>query len=312
MEKAIQAIKDFIDGEDNSEYFCFQEGHEDPTAKDDVLFLSVNGQYNFTLAFPDMLVSTEEDALTEWASRTAEFADSNKDPVAILKYATKQYSSLGIGDMEDDEDDGADDDELFDTEPVDQPRKTNEEYEEDHKFEKLVESYDSKGLTSNKQACSRLFSDLRAMWKAGKDYGFWAEPEKDNLFKWNVQFFDFEKDVPLYKDMQDYKKRTGREHIEFSMEFPSDYPFSPPFIRAIRPRFQFHTGHVTIGGSVCMELLTKTGWTAVNSIESVLIQIRTEITLGGGRIDFSNTSDYTEAEARAAFVRVANDHKWKV
>ena len=29
--------------------------------------------------------------------------------------------------------------------------------------------------------------------------------------------------------------------------FNSNYPSSPPFIRVIRPRFQFHTGHVTIG-----------------------------------------------------------------
>jgi hypothetical protein len=34
-------------------------------------------------------------------------------------------------------------------------------------------------------------------------------------------------------------------------------PFSPPFIRVVEPRFAFHTGHVTIGGSICMELLTR-------------------------------------------------------
>lgn len=34
----------------------------------------------------------------------------------------------------------------------------------------------------------------------------------------------------------------------------------PPFVRVVRPRFQFRTGHVTIGGSICMELLTLSGW----------------------------------------------------
>ena len=29
-------------------------------------------------------------------------------------------------------------------------------------------------------------------------------------------------------------------HLE--MKFPKDYPMSPPFVRIIRPRFQFHTG----------------------------------------------------------------------
>ena len=77
-------------------------------------------------------------------------------------------------------------------------------------------------------------------------------------------------------------RKTGRDTLDFIMDFPPEYPFKPPFIRALRPRFAFHTGHITIGGSVCMELLTTSGWSAANSVESILIQIRTEITAGGG------------------------------
>ena len=33
-------------------------------------------------------------------------------------------------------------------------------------------------------------------------------------------------------------------------------------MRVIRPRFAFHTGHVTVGGSICIELLTSSGWCA--------------------------------------------------
>lgn len=40
------------------------------------------------------------------------------------------------------------------------------------------------------------------------------------------------------------------------MIFPPNFPFAPPFIRVIRPRFMFRTGHVTIGGSICTEMLT--------------------------------------------------------
>ncbi len=80
-----------------------------------------------------------------------------------------------------------------------------------------------------------------------------------------------------------------------------------------------------------MDLLTQSGWSPVNSIESILIQIRTEMVEGGGRLDLGNQRPYTVEEvtkcvffifllrlttclmqAKEAFVRVAGQHGWKV
>ena len=74
--------------------------------------------------------------------------------------------------------------------------------------------------------------------------------------------------------------------VEMEMKFPKDYPMSPPFVRIVRPRFQFltgkrlslmdplhlllslsYTGHVTVGGSICMQMLTRSGWSPSNDIE---------------------------------------------
>ena len=55
--------------------------------------------------------------------------------------------------------------------------------------------------------------------------------------------------------------------VHMEMKFPKDYPMNPPFVRVIRPRFKFLTGHVTIGGSVCMQLLTRSGWRPTTDIE---------------------------------------------
>lgn len=150
-------------------------------------------------------------------------------------------------------------------------------------------------------------------------------------------------------------------------KFPSSFPFDPPFIRVVKPRFAFHSGHVTVGlkfseflfftkfffgwlfslfvkgGSICFELLTRSGWSPACTIESVLIQIRTEMVgkrffffeiglesilpvlnitnqwpilhifiwkAGGGALDFTNFTEYTEEEAKQAFERVARQHKW--
>ena len=55
------------------------------------------------------------------------------------------------------------------------------------------------------------------------------------------------------------------------MRLPADYPFSPPSIRVVRPRFKRHTGYV-ISGALCMELLTPQGWNPTFSIEALLEQ----------------------------------------
>jgi hypothetical protein len=49
-------------------------------------------------------------------------------------------------------------------------------------------------------------------------------------------------------------------------------------VRVIRPRFAFHTGHVTVGGSICIELLTSSGWCAARPRAPALARPR----VGGG------------------------------
>ena len=50
--------------------------------------------------------------------------------------------------------------------------------------------------------------------------------------------------------MHRYAEKYGQnETIELSMQFPKDYPMAPPFLRVIRPRFAFMTGHITLGSA---------------------------------------------------------------
>ena len=68
------------------------------------------------------------------------------------------------------------------------------------------------------------------------------------------------------------------------MTFPQDYPFSPPSVRVVRPRFKRSTGYV-IGGALCMELLTPQGWNATFSIEALLEQMRAHVVHGKAALD---------------------------
>jgi ubiquitin-conjugating enzyme E2 Q len=81
-------------------------------------------------------------------------------------------------------------------------------------------------------------------------------------------------------------------------------------VRVVRPRFAFHTGHVTVGGSLCNELLTRKGWSPENTIEAVLMTVRSSFMAGGARLDRSNRADYTMQEAKVAYDRLVAQHGW--
>jgi len=120
----------------------------------------------------------------------------------------------------------------------------------------------SRGSCS-KAATQRITQQLRHITKSKPaENGYSVTLINDNLYMWEVRFFNFDKDEPIAQDMA----RRRITDIVMNIQFPADYPFSPPFCRIIRPRFEFHTGHVTIGGSICMELLTRKGWSPENTV----------------------------------------------
>ena len=127
----------------------------------------------------------------------------------------------------------------------------------------------------------RLASDLyKIMMADTSEAGFSLEPaDEDAMDKWRIRLFDFDSDSHLAKDLL----VCGLDHVELEMSFPDQYPFEPPFVRVVYPRFKRQTGFV-MSGALCMELLTKDGWNPVNDIESVIVSIRSIMVIGGGRI----------------------------
>ena len=77
----------------------------------------------------------------------------------------------------------------------------------------------------------------------------------------------------------------------------------------IKPRFKLHTGHVTIGGSMCTELLTPGGWQPM----TVHARARPRSSTFQFQPDehcMVPLKDYSELEAREAYERVAQFHGW--
>lgn len=134
-----------------------------------------------------------------------------------------------------------------------------------------------------------------------------------NLYQWIVELHSFDEHLPLAKDMKKAKVKS----IVCELRFPKDYPMSPPFVRVIRPRFLPFTsgggGHVTGGGSMCMELLTNSGWSPASSIEGVLLQVRLAMSnLEPRPARLSGGGDYDTREAMSGFMRAAGAHGWSV
>eukprot|EP00178_Gracilaria_changii_P025248 TRINITY_DN7784_c0_g1_i1.p1 TRINITY_DN7784_c0_g1~~TRINITY_DN7784_c0_g1_i1.p1 ORF type:complete len:346 (+),score=59.70 TRINITY_DN7784_c0_g1_i1:58-1095(+) len=186
--------------------------------------------------------------------------------------------------------------------------------------DKLIDSKEFLPIGSG-AATKRLIQDLKSIMRSNsKEMGFTAEPVKEaksgleNLYHWHIKLFNFEKGSGMAEDMAKFKKKSGQDFILLEARFGADYPFVPPFVRVVKPRFAFRTGHVTMGGSICMELLTMAGWNSTNDIESILIQIRCEMLGGGARLDSgANASyEYSVSEAWDAFYRAASTHGWSI
>jgi len=128
----------------------------------------------------------------------------------------------------------------------------------------------------------RLASDLyKIMMNDTEDAGFSLEPaSEDSMEKWKIKLFKFDTDSNLHKDLM----ALGLTHVELEMSFPDQYPFEPPFVRVVSPRFKRQTGFV-MNGAICSELLTNEGWNPVNDIESVIVSIRSLLVVGNGRLE---------------------------
>ncbi|MCJ1391300.1 hypothetical protein MMC18_004163 [Xylographa bjoerkii] len=170
-------------------------------------------------------------------------------------------------------------------------------------------------------ASKALHRELNATLKVqqthpSQELGWYIDPELvSNMYQWIVELHSFEADLPLTADM----KAKGVTSIVLELRFGQDFPFSPPFVRVIRPRFLPFMlgggGHVTGGGALCMQLLTSSGWNVACNIESVLLQIRlamTSLDPKPARLEAGPVRDYGVGEAVEAFKRACRAHNWEI
>ena len=158
------------------------------------------------------------------------------------------------------------------------------------------------------------FKDLIKLSQKGQLNGIEVSmPDDANGYHWIAELTP-----PLggrfHRELEAYAVANNRKPVvELEILFDANFPYSPPFIRVVRPRFAPLSGHITSGGSICVELLTASGWSSAYTMESVLVQLNALMDAGGARLDrWSANRPYGMREAKEAFRRVASDHGWKV
>ncbi len=148
---------------------------------------------------------------------------------------------------------------------------------------KIIQEKKVVAKRSSNLRTKRLFKEYTKLCNSNSDeLGFHVElVEEDTLDVWRILITNFDNNPKIKQDLD----KIGVKEIEMEMRFPDRYPIEPPFIRLVSPRFVYRTGHITSGGSICMELLTKSGWTPMCSIESLMVDIKCQIVEGDGQID---------------------------
>ncbi|KAF6754673.1 hypothetical protein DFP72DRAFT_812438 [Ephemerocybe angulata] len=254
----------------------------------------------------------------------------NLGPNAVSQSQSKgkgrEQQSNGYGDAMDVDDDDAD----YRLPPAPKPKapvvveKPADDWKHDSDYvERALENLMLPPFESSPGASMALQKELRALLreqdaaKSFRELGWYMPPELvgDNLYRWVVEMHSFDPDIPIAKDM----KREKINSIIFEIRFPPTYPIAPPFFRIITPRFLpfIHGGggHVTGGGSICMDLLTSNGWLPSYNIPAVLMQIKLAISNldpRPARLAKNWQTPYSVSESLAGFKRAASTHGWTV
>ena len=225
---------------------------------------------------------------------------------------------------EDDEDDAFDACDAFDepsapsaSDEADRAEK-RKRLEQEHAFEKqesaLAKQFAGEGSAQATRLLAKEYMRFVRLQSRGENEGVEVSmPDESNAYRWAVAVTP-PTDVPLFGELARFAaKYNAPAAIQMELLFSPAFPMEPPFVRVVRPRLAFHTGHVTVGGSICIELLTSSGWSPAYTLESLLVQLRSLFVAGEARLDPAQPDRaYGEQEARDAFRRVAMQHGWKV
>ncbi|XP_032123218.1 ubiquitin-conjugating enzyme E2 Q2 isoform X7 [Sapajus apella] len=255
------------------------------------LTLHCNITESYPSSSPIWFVDSDDPNLTSVLERLEDTKNNNSDIEDLDHYEMKEEEPIS---GKKSEDEGIEKENLAILEKI---RKTQRQ---DHL---------NGAVSGSVQASDRLMKELRDIYRSQsyKTGIYSVELINDSLYDWHVKLQKVDPDSPLHSDLQILKEKEGIEYILLNFSFKDNFPFDPPFVRVVLPVLS--GGYVLGGGALCMELLTKQGWSSAYSIESVIMQINATLVKGKARVQFGANKAGTPLQRKMAKY-VAWLHVW--
>uniref|UniRef100_A0ABI7YBY2 UBC core domain-containing protein n=1 Tax=Felis catus TaxID=9685 RepID=A0ABI7YBY2_FELCA len=256
------------------------------------LTLHCNITESYPSSSPIWFVDSDDPNLTSVLERLEDTKNNNSDIEDLDHYEMKEEEPIS---GKKSEDEGIEKENLAILEKI---RKTQRQ---DHL---------NGAVSGSVQASDRLMKELRDIYRSQsyKAGIYSVELINDSLYDWHVKLQKVDPDSPLHSDLQILKEKEGIEYILLNFSFKDNFPFDPPFVRVVLPVLS--GGYVLGGGALCMELLTKQGWSSAYSIESVIMQINATLVKGKARVQFgANKNQYNLARAQQSYNSIVQIHE---
>ena len=153
-----------------------------------------------------------------------------------------------------------------------------------------------------------LFRSIEKIEKANGPMGITIMPNcgvSRFTTSWTVKYHNFDGfDTPLVSQIREF----GIESVDVEFIFGTKFPFSPPFIRIISPRFSYHQadlrdnpelGFLDFGGGICTSMFKTGYWTPGYALINTIIDVKILLlTTNGLMLDPTNwNKPYSSSEA---------------
>jgi hypothetical protein len=137
-------------------------------------------------------------------------------------------------------------------------------------YELVVETW-GEGVPAD--TCERIKNEIAEIENMPGLQEMVVKPVKDSPLHLEVRLVGWDPQSTLGQDLDVLARATGRypAAVELVVEFASNYPASPPFVRIFTPRLQYLTGNVTFGGSFNTYYTTPDGWNGGMAISLVQV-----------------------------------------
>lgn len=275
------------------------------------LTLHCNITESYPSSSPIWFVDSDDPNLTSVLERLEDTKNNNSNGTTEEVTSEEEEEEEMAEDLED-----LDHYEMKEEEPINGRKSEDEGIEKENlaileKIRKTQRQDHLNGAVSGSvQASDRLMKELRDIYRSQsyKTGIYSVELINDSLYDWHVKLHKVDPDSPLHSDLQILKEKEGIEYILLNFSFKDNFPFDPPFVRVVLPVLS--GGYVLGGGALCMELLTKQGWSSAYSIESVIMQINATLVKGKARVQFgANKNQYNLARAQQSYNSIVQIHE---